>query len=183
MKEKHEDLNQGTSKQTSSSDVRVTSQADEADTQEEQDDKELYDILERFENEFSEDNNESNKESNKEMNDKIERLRTCFKKKSAVFKDMKEKYDHEVTLLEEEEQRQREKLDKYGVDMKMLRDRNISVLKESKKKKNAIKELEKEKNQTKKELTDLRVMNGILVKDNSDLKIDNDNKAKYIQVL
>ena len=41
MKEKHEDLNQGTSKQTSSSDVRVTSQADEADTQEEQDDKKL----------------------------------------------------------------------------------------------------------------------------------------------
>ena len=117
------------------------------------------------------------------MTDKIERLRICFKKKSAVLKDMKEKYDHEVTLREEVEQRQRKKLDKYDVDMNMVRDRNISVLKESKEKMNAIKELEKEKNQKKKELTDLRVMNGILVKDNSDLNIDNENKAKYIQVL
>ena len=177
LKEKHVDAIQGTSKQTSSQDVRVTSQDDAADIQEEQDDKDLYDILEKFENKLSED------ESANEMSDKIERLRTCFKKKSAVLKEMKEKYDHEVSLREEVEQRQKEKLDKNEKDMKMLRDRSISILKESKKKKKHIKELEKDRNQMNQELTDLRVANGILVQDNSVLKIDNENKSKYIKEL
>ena len=78
------------------------------------------------------------------MGDRIERLRICIKKKGEVLKKVKEKHDHEVSMREEVEQRQKEELVKYENDLKVIRDRNLSVLKDSKKKKKTIKELEKE---------------------------------------
>ena len=177
MKEKHDD--QGTSKQTSGQDVMVITQDDEISIQEAKEDQELYEILEKVEKELK----EASSDSTKELGNTIERLWTCLKKKSAIQNEMKEKYDHEVTLREEVEQKQREHLEKSDKDIKMLRDRNISVLKESKRKKSIIKEMEKAKSEMNKQLTDLRVTNGILVKDNSVLKIDNKNKSKYIKGL
>ena len=43
--------------------------------------------------------------------------------------------------------------------------------------------MKKKKKNINEELTDLRVRNGILMKDNFDLKIDNNNKIKFIQGL
>ena len=68
---------------------------------------------------------------------------------------MKETYEHEVTLREEVEQRQKEQLEKFDNYIKMIRDRNLSVLKESKMKKKTIKEMEKTKSEMNKQLTAL----------------------------
>ena len=65
--------------------------------------------------------------------------------------------------------------------MKLQKERNFVILKESKKKKKLKLDLEKEKRKLNKELQVLRVKNGILYKDIADLVTDNKSKAIYIK--
>ena len=67
--------------------------------------------------------------------------------------------------------------------MKNIRERNLAILRESKKKKNTTKELENKTVENEKDLTALRVKNGILEKEYALLKTVVDQKALYIKQL
>ena len=74
-------------------------------------------------------------------------------------------------------------IEKVEKDLKTLQERNLSILKESKKKKNTNKDLERLKIQYKNQLTVWRVKNGILEKEKADFKIVVEQKVKHIKQL
>ena len=113
------------------------------------------------------------------MIEKIQRLGVIITNKNAIRKDAKAKHEHEISNREEVERSQLKDLEK----LQALKDRNMAILRESKKKKKETKELEKEKSKVENELVGLRVENGILVKEITTLKIDIENKATYIKQL
>ena len=76
-----------------------------------------------------------------------------------------------------------EAIQTHKKNQQTLRDRNMSIMKDSKKKKSIIKALEKDKRDLNSELTNLRVTNGILEQDLSVLKIENVKSKTYISEL
>ena len=183
MKEKHGHLLPGTSKQTDT--VQAISHDTPAfsnDDEESAEDQLLYDELDKIENELK--NNES--DSIEKQIETIERLRVVIKKKSDIQKDLKTKFEDEMSKRDQVEENLKDdlkNLDKIKGDSQTLRDRNMAIQRESKKKKAIIKACEKEKEEFKKELNVLRVKIGIVAEENSTLKIDNINKTKYIKQL
>ena len=182
MKKKHDNVVAGGSNKATdipsqqaadNVDVIQSSQNDEEASQEAKEDQELADHLEQIEKGLKDD------EQRNELVEKIQRLGVIIKNKNAITKDMKEKHEHEISNRTQVEESQLKDLEK----LQSLKDRNVSILRESKKKKRETKELEKDKKNMSNELAILRVKNGMLVKENSTLKIDNQNKAKYIKQL
>ena len=89
----------------------------------------------------------------------------------------------EIGKRNEVEEVQKLELEQLKDEARMLRERSMNITKESKKKKTAIKEIEKQINNKDTIINDLRVTNGIMWKENSDLKIAIDNKAEQIKRL
>ena len=185
MKNKHEHLLPGTSKQTVSHVLPTASQADDEVIPDDGEDEDLLAELQRIEDNLKEDSNE-----HKELLETVTRLRVVLQKKTDIQKGCKKSHEDEMKKRSEVEENQKKDLDQYKNEInqlkkesKSLRERNISILRESKKKKALSKDLGKEKSELNNELTILRVKNGILTKDNSDLKIKLDNKSKYINEL
>ena len=113
-----------------------------------------------------------------------------MKKKTDIQIMFRKSHEDEMVKRTEVEENLKKDLDQYKNEInklrketKALRERNIAILRESKKKKSVSKDLVKEKAELNNELTLLRVKNAIPTKDNSDLKIKVDNKSKYINEL
>ena len=151
----------------------VSSKEDDEAAKEAKEDQELADHLEQIEKGLKDN------EEKKDLIEKIQRLGVIIKNKNVIMKDTKAKHEHEISNREEVEKSHMKELEKFQA----AKDRNIAILRESKKKKKEVKELEKEKSYVENELVGLRVENGILVKEITTLKIDNENKATYIKQL
>ena len=187
MKDKHYIQIPGTSKQSdivdsqqisqSSQDSQVISQInrdEEEALQEAVEDQELSDILDQIEREIR----EKDSELNEELGEKVERLREVIKKKGVVQMQLKKMHDDEMGKRNEVEENQKLVLDKLKDECKMLRERSMSIMKDSKKKKTTVKDLEKQITNKDTIINDLRVTNGIMWKENSDLKIEIENKTE-----
>ena len=159
--------------------VNAEEDDDEEAFQEAVEDQELYEALNNIEGDIK----DKETEENKVLIEKLQRLRVIIKKKNQIQKEFKAYYDLEVSNRNEVEESQRKDITKLEREIKNAKERNLSILKESKKKKKAAKDLEKEKVDLNKDLETLRVKNSILFKDNSDLITDNKNKAIYIDQL
>ena len=180
MKNKHENVIAGNSKDNASNVVAtVLTSEDEEAILEAVEDQELYDALDNIESDMK----KSDNDGNNGLIEKLHRLRVIIQKKNKIQKEFKEMHDLEVSNRDEVEEAQKTDIDTFERKLKLQKERNLAILKESKKKKKANKDLEKEKDELSQELQVLRVKNGILYKDNSDLKTDNASKAIYIKQL
>ena len=74
------------------------------------------------------------------MVEKIQRLGAIIRSKNAILKDTKAKHDHELSNRSEVEKAQMKELEQ----LQNLKERNLAILRESKKKKKEAKNLEKE---------------------------------------
>ena len=183
MKEKHGHLLPGTSKQADA--VIAISQDTPAfshDDEEAKEDQLLLDELDKIENDIK----DNNSDSTEKIIETVERLRVVIKKKSDVQKDLKSKFEDEMSKrnqVEESLKDELKNLEQLKRDTQTQRDRNMAIMRESKKKKATIKTLERETVEFKKELNVLRVKIGVVAEENSTLKIENRNKTKYIMQL
>ena len=177
MKKKHDPQSTpGTSSQTPNIQMPENNviQDDTEDIAEAIEDQELYTMLDDLAEVIKD--KLTNTDTSDGLDDKISRLRKVIEAKSKIQKAAKVAFDEEMKKRSEVEADQIKAIDN-------LRDRNLSILRESKKKKATVKALANDKDEFSKEITVLRVKNGILVKENSTLKIDIENKSKYIKQL
>ena len=181
MKEKHPHLLPGTSNQTNSLVISQNTPAFSHDEEEAMDDQLLYDELDKLEIELKNDS-----ESTEKQIETINRLRAVIKKKGDLHKALKRKFDDEMSLRSEVEENLKndlKDLDKIKQEVKVQRERNLAIMRESKKKKSTNKDLENKEVEHEKEITILRVKNAILEKDNAQLKTVVEQKAIYIKQL
>ena len=171
MKEKHDQLLPGTSKQTATNDhagscldnlatsqvnsINVTSQ-DVPDDMPDKDDQELYDELDRIENELKEDDGEITEK----MMNTVTRLRVVIKKRTEIQIEFKAYHDNEMSKRSEVEENLKEDYEKKEKEIKAIRERSLAIMKESKKKRNACKDHEKQAVNHEKEITNLHVKKG-----------------------
>ena len=180
MKNKHEHTIAGSSKDTDSNVVvapRVLTHEEDVANQEALEDQELYAALDNIESDVK----QNTTTDNTSLVEKLKRLRVIIQKKNGIQKELKAKYDLEVSNRNEVEESQKNCINNLEKGLKLQKERNVAILKESKKKKMITKDLEKEKGELTKELQALRVKNAILYKDNADLVTDNKSKAIYIK--
>ena len=178
MKKKHEPvLAAGTSRQTPD----IIIQDDEEAAELEADEQWLYHALDKVVEEIK--GNENNKDSIEDLVDKIERLKKIVKAHNNIQKTTKKDFEEEMKKKSEVEASQMEAIQSHKKKQQTLRDRNMSIMKDSKKKKSIIKALEKDKRDLNSELTNIRVANGILEQDLSVLKIENAKSKTYITEL
>ena len=104
-----------------------------------------------------------------------------MKAKTNIQIATKKHFDDEIKNRSQVQASQLKAIYDHEKKEKTWRDRSMFILKEKKKKTTVIKALEKDKRKLSNELTNVRVKNGILEKDNSDLKIENDKNKKQGQ--
>ena len=158
MKKKHDNVVAGSSNKATditsqqAADNVGTNQSshnDEEASQEAKEDQELADHLEQIEKGLKDDDQKN------ELMEKIQRLGVIIKNKNAITKEMKDKHEHEISNRTQVEESQLKDLEK----LQSLKDRNVSILRESKQKKKEIKELEKDKKNMANELATVRELN------------------------
>ena len=140
-------------------------QDDDNSRAEEAEDKELYNMLDELSEVIK--NKLSDKETSDGLEEKMARLRKIIEAKSKIQKDTKNAFDDEM---------KKRSLENQDQVVKDLRARSLAIMRESKKKKAAMKDLGKE-------LSVLRAKTGTLAEENSTLKIENKSKDKYIKEL
>ena len=180
IKKKHEPRT-GEAINSQALDMDLLSQDDDNAIAEAVEDQELYEALDNLAAGIKE--KEYDQDITKEFLTKIERLKKIVKAKTNIQIATKTSFDNGLKKRSEVEASQLKSIYDHERNEKNLRDRSMSIMKDSKKKKNVIKALEKDKLELKKELTDVRVKNGILEKDYSVLKIENDKNKEYISRL
>ena len=142
MKNKHENVIAGNSKDNASNVVAtVLTSEDEEAILEAVEDQELYDALDNIESDVK----KSDIEENNGLIEKLQRLIVIIQKKNSIQKKFKEMHALEVSNRDEVEEAQKTDIDTFERKLKLQKERNLAILKESKKKKKANKDLEKEK--------------------------------------
>ena len=153
MKKKHEPrADQAPNSQTV--DMDQLSQDDNNVIAEAVEDQELYEDLDNLADGIKE--KEYDKDITNEFMTKIERLKKIVKAKTDIQKATKKDFDDEIKNRSQVEADQLKAVYDHEKNEKTLRDRNMFILKESKKKKTVIKALEKDKRDLSNELTELK---------------------------
>ena len=130
MKNKHAHLLPGTSNQVVVHVTPTSVQAFNEVIPDDGEDQDLLDELQRVENDLKENNSEQ-----EELLEIVKRLRVVMKKKTDILKDFKIRHEDEMEKRDEVEENMKQEIEKQEKDTKVLRERNMSILKESKKKK------------------------------------------------
>ena len=148
VKNKHAHLLPGTSIQAVGLVTPTSSQVDEVVIPDDGEDQDLIDELQKVEDELNNDEGEQ-----EQMLEIVKRLRVVLKKKTDIQNDFRKNHEEEMGKRDEVEENMKSDIERIQKEAKTQRDRNMSILKESKKKKNVTKELEKEKLELQNEIT------------------------------